>query len=761
MNGSFASTSYWATRIQSDLASFADPGSSVDLDCNKRDIQAVWEMRGSTRNDIFRVDRQGSAYKLKGRTKEPYRQFLAGPAMADLRTVATRIHRSSPRELFVPTKARRREGGAVTDAIPLLQELVADEGSLDATRLIMVTGEAGGGKTRVLRELVRQQAQAYLAAEVDALFLYVNAQGRALARLNEALATELQDLRVGLTYHSVASLTRLGLLVPIIDGFDELLGVSGYDDAFSSLTSFLDQLQGEGQLIASARSVYYEEEFRARAGRPTAADLSWEEAPVAICDWTDHERSAYVGQLATRKGLSSARSADLERSLKSVFSGPNESLAQKPFFLARTSELLLADHTFDDGDDLLTQLVKGFLHRERHEKLLDRQQSPLLGHDELESLLCELALEMWNQETRELDTRSVREVAEYVLTIRDVPESTQQIVLEKVLSLALLVRSPYDRGLAFEHEAFFSYFLTRAIVDQYFKAEADLRAVLGRSALPEDVADRIGTSLWEEHTSSESLQRRADALGGAARQNWLRADQVQENAGLILLGLIRSSAVSGREVAGLAVRSVTFPGGHLRGVVCRDCSFSEVIFRRTDLADTRFLDCRVNDVLMIEPRISSNTRLELHGLDPGANIQGLHLLNGSGNVLYDPDEVASAVADRGGPALKGQNRRIPVDQGLLHLVERLMRAYGRANPVCEDDPRHKTVFSDRKWPAVKDLLLRHGIVTSERRPTKGRPKRFLRRQFLPAEIMAGLREDASTSSAIRTFWRDLAGQKVR
>ena len=169
MNSPFASTDYWAPRIRSDLASFADPGSTVDLHSNGRSIQAAWEMRGGTRNDTFRVDRQGGAYKLKGRTKEPYRQFLAGPEMADLRRVATMIQRGSPKEIFVPTRARR-EGDAEKDAILLLQELVEDEGSLDATRLIMVTGEAGGGKTRVLRELVRQQARAYLVAEADALF---------------------------------------------------------------------------------------------------------------------------------------------------------------------------------------------------------------------------------------------------------------------------------------------------------------------------------------------------------------------------------------------------------------------------------------------------------------------------------------------------------------------------------------------------------------------------------------------------------------
>ena len=100
-----------------------------------------------------------------------------------------------------------------------------EETDADSTRVIMVTGEAGAGKTQVLQELVRRQADNYLRGKTHKLFLYVNAQGRALARLNEALATELQDLRVSLTYHSVATLARVGILIPIIDGFDELLGV--------------------------------------------------------------------------------------------------------------------------------------------------------------------------------------------------------------------------------------------------------------------------------------------------------------------------------------------------------------------------------------------------------------------------------------------------------------------------------------------------------------------------------------------------------
>ena len=269
-------------RIESDLASFADPG-GLGLDRNGRSFDAIWEVRGETREARLTASQdRGITVTVEGRT-EPYSVFLAGPRMADLRHLAQMIRRGGSGDIFVPSKAQLAETGEPPfTATSLLTELL-ERREADVTQVIMVTGEAGAGKTRVLQEVVKRQADRYLNGSTDKLLLYVNAQGRALARLNEALATELQDLRANLTYHSVATLARVGLLVPVIDGFDELLGVSGYDDAFNSLSTFLEQLDGEGRLIASARSVYYEEEFLSRADRAsTTGGQAWSHVPVRI-----------------------------------------------------------------------------------------------------------------------------------------------------------------------------------------------------------------------------------------------------------------------------------------------------------------------------------------------------------------------------------------------------------------------------------------------------------------------------------------------
>ena len=192
----------------------------------------------------------------------------------------------------------------------------------------------------MLREFVRQQAEAYLSGRTSRLLLYVNAQGRALARLNEALATELQDLKVGLTYHSVAVLAQLGVLVPVIDGFDELLGVSGYDDAFSSLAEFLEQLHGEGQILASARSTYYEEEFLDRAGRATG-DQTWSHESVRVLEWSDEDRRHYVNMRIEEKGWPPADAETLHKRVTSTFSGQQHAdLASRPLFFTRVVDRL-------------------------------------------------------------------------------------------------------------------------------------------------------------------------------------------------------------------------------------------------------------------------------------------------------------------------------------------------------------------------------------------------------------------------------------
>ena len=699
-------------------------------------------MNGRKREDSFRHSMSGGLRLVGGDDcNRPYRSFLA--ELADLRRVAQMISQSISNSLYIDVQASVYEGEEnhkVTDsALSTLQDMIAED-ELDQTRLVILKGDAGAGKTQILKELAKRQADRYLRGEATKLLLYVNAQGRSLARLDEALAVALQDLRAGITYHAVPPLTRHDLLVPIIDGFDELLGVSGYEDAFSSLGSFLERLHGEGQLLASARSIYYEEEFLDRADRlAKGSDQAWSHLPVEVHDWSESNQLEYLKALTEASRLTPQRAQRLAARVNEVFEA-NPGFSGKPLFYTRTLDLLLHQPDQQFQSDLLTDLVNGFLERERKEKLLDQREEPVLDQSQLRALFSEVALEMWTVQTRELSPDGIRDVAKLILEEMELSAEMRQVVVERAPTLAFLARTE-GAGIAFEHESFFFDFLAQAIAAGHFDTGTNLRMMLGTSALPEDVADRTSLHLARAAAldTQSDLTSRIDELCAASQAQWVRADQVRENAGLLAMKfLTRFASESDTPISGLQFRTLTFPGGNLDGVVLRESGFSDVAFRRTDLRRTRIENCQARNLTLKETKISeTSTRLELAGLNPDRDIAGIWSAERNG-LVYSPAQILKILAECGAPIPERPAPQAQPPEEICELIERLMRAYRRANPICTADNNLRNLFRHPRWSELHAALIKHGVVTEETRGTGGRSKQFLRRQFLPEQIMAGL-----------------------
>jgi hypothetical protein len=752
---------HWRMQIEKDLTPFADPGTRLEITGEKRVFTARWVARGISQQANFAISSLETGIQVTFRgARMPYKSFFASPDLADILGLAKMILQTQSPGLFVPTKARRADNPDTTPspALELLQHLL-DSDLPDATRITMVTGEAGAGKTRVLQELIREQALRYQRGQTDSLYLYINAQGRALARFNEALATELQDLRALLTYHAVSALVRLGILVPVIDGFDELLGVGGYDDAFSSLTGFIEELNGFGQIVASARSTYYEQEFVARASSVSALGAqSWTQVPIEVVPWGDTEFDDYVRQYAEAEHLPPDAVATLQARVNKVFSGRNQSLRNKPLFVARTVNILRENSEFSGGDDLLKELVSAYLDRERQDKLLDRHGGTLLTALQMELLFKTLAEEMWNQETRELDQRSVRYIAEYELVSQGLSEAVQRVVIERMPQLAFLTPGERSGGIAFEHEMFFSFFLSRVFSDNLLKDGTAIRVLLSRSVLPGEVAQAAIESIREKMPLSDNsnCQRLLNSLGNAGEVETPRTSQIRENAGLIAGAILKAATEDGPAV-GIRIWRVVIPGGDLDGVRLRNGCFDRVEMRRVDLSKARFEDCRAKDLLLseiiVDPQV---TRLELAGIDASSKIMGLRVRDHGLIGIYDPTKVHRILVSCGTiPEASAQATIRPISKVYIDLLNKLARAYRRTNPVCTRDDTLKAIFEDEHWPKLEGLLLKNGIVKPENRPTSGRPKPFLRRQFLPEEIMAGADRNAAVPNSVRAFWDEL------
>ena len=752
---------YWTERVKRDLTPFIDPGTTLTIEEDKRSVRARWMMRQEERSVTFSISLDKGVSVEEQGVRMSYEAFFASSKMADLLSLSKMMLQSRPATFFIKTQAIRtdQEHKEPHEAVDLLRRSLQDPWGEDATLMVLVTGEAGSGKTYALQELVRSQAARYASGEVTALFLYINAQGRALARFSEALATELQDLRATLTYHSVSTLVRLGLIVPVIDGFDELLGVSGYDDAFNSLASFVEELDGSGRILASARSTYYEQEFVARSNRVSGLGSQvWKQIPIRVLDWGGAEFEAYVAHRVGDSNLDSEARARVVDSVRVAFSGRNVALRSKPLFAAKALDLLLSGTDLSLHGDLIKAMVFSYVERERTEKLLDKAQAPLLAHDRLVELLVSLAEEMWNQETRQLDRISVREVAEYVLLTSDgVDENAQGIVTKRMAQMAFL--SPGDRpeSVVFEHEVFFSYFLSQRFDERLRHDEAISDLFLGRSVLPLDVAEIVARQLVEEEPAPDT-QRVLEMLGGAAAIQSLRTPQVRENAGVLVMALLRRTSEL-RQLQDLQIANVVFPGGSLDGVVLSNCSFVGTEWRRVDLAKVKILNCHSADSMLVEVLVDPTfTRLELVGLDVSRDVVGLRWLTASGeDTSFDPRRTANVLQQIGTipVALDQSSLSSGVSAEVLNLIEKLGRAYRRSNPVCVADDTLRQLFLDPRWPEIQDLLVDSGVVTVESRNAKGQPKQFLRRQVRLEDLLAGASKSVAVPGSVSAFWDSL------
>lgn len=253
------------------------------------------------------------------------------------------------------------------------------------TRIYFVTGEAGIGKTRALISVAMQRAhevEAEAATRAPGtglpLFLYVRSIGQAASSLQTVVSATISSTR-NLTEEAVRALCRNGLVALFIDGFDELLGGVGYDDALGSMRSWIEAMGGRGVLLVSARSSYFLNQYQSSLQRNLQnQNLAVQHRIAEVQRWNEDQ----VGGFLANYGIDRA---GLDR-----LSEDDRMLLNLPFF-ARVyveSAALAAG-----GEHQLTDLIiEQYLTREAGKLMAPGDQgNALLSEAELRSTFQHLA----------------------------------------------------------------------------------------------------------------------------------------------------------------------------------------------------------------------------------------------------------------------------------------------------------------------------------------------------------------------------------
>lgn len=755
----------WTAEIKKDIRRFADPGSDVLMD----NRTLIWERDGRNRTATLRQSDAESWPDVRiGDTWMSYQDFLAGPEMADLDRLAQFVVKTAPDGPdYVQTLASvgdndehmgDNDDQRDEDAVGVVASRSTEDLPYLATRVVLVQGEAGSGKTMVLRHMTLRRAEQFIDGSVKSLFFYVDVQGRSLSRLDDAMARELQDLRARFTYSAVTPLVRSGLLVPVIDGFDELLGSGGYDEAFSSLAAFVATLEQRGAVVASARSSFFDyNNFREYATRfGWDGRLGYRVDPVLVQPWRDAQGDNYVKKAAKTVNSRKPNKVLSEfRQLRNSLDESNRRVLSKPFYVSRVAELLMEGVDLFSDMTLLDRLVDALVVRE-HKKLLSKVGAPLMSRDQHRLFLAELAMEMWWQERRSLDFETVQELAALLAEGHGLPPDAAKAIRSRVSSYAFLTTA--DAGgktLRFEHEVFYSYFLASKVGQCLEQEPDDLRHFLNRSVLDDIVTDEVARIAA---TNGSDRAVTIESVCAAVRQGLV--DVVgRENGGRLVARLI---ADSGQLRLVGALRNLVFRHGRL-GPADLDrphflrCEFHEVDFTKTRMRFPSFEACT------LRLPVVSLGRTEFHGAPIGLikQVQGIRIAAGDEDFpkgeYFAPGDVHAILRKLGmetaaGP---GPTRYTHAQLRRIRLLERFLHKMDRRFYVSEDDLDRFSTTSEPDWPTLRDLLEGHHLLIKQSVKKSGPSDKLLRLSHPPSIIRAGEDTRDQSRADVSAFWRSL------
>ena len=746
--------------ITRDVRAFADPGSDVIAEPQN----LFWEQGGAIHDVGLRQSANGPwpDIRLNGAWIN-YKSFLASAHLADLHQLAQFVVKTTVEETgYVDTLAvgsdEEEEEPQPTEAVDLIESRSTKNLPFQSTRILLVGGEAGSGKTMSLRKMTLRRAQKYLAGHAKSLFFYVDVQGRSLSRLDDAMARQLDDLRAKFPYSAVVPLVRHGLLIPVVDGFDELLGSGGYDDAFASLAAFVARLEGAGVVVASARSSFFDyNNFREYASRfGYDGRLGYGVDTVELQPWDEAQADSFVSLRTGGQGPPDGVQVLANfRKLRRELDKPE--LLSKPFYVSKITELLIEGESLSSGNTVIGQLVGAFVNRE-HRKLLGNDGTPLLTPEQHRLFLTELAMEMWLQESRRLDFDTVQELGALLAEDYGLPRQTVAAIRQRASSYAFLTTVETNRrALRFEHEVFYSYFLAEKLGQCLRDGSDDLRRFLDRSVL-DDMTVRQAIRLANADNTVRATV--IESICSILQPGMMHA-VARENGGRIVAGLLTSG---GRLRPGGTLRHLNFRHDKLGPIVLDRPHFYRCDFQTVDFTDARVESPRFEECTLSSPKIAlGTTRFERATEDLAAQVHGIFVETGDEDFpkgeCFAPDSVRAILARLGADIDPGhdqpvagytsnQKARIDLLAKFLHKMER--RFY-----VSKNDLEKFSTTRAPQWPVLRQLLEKHELLTEQFVRKSGPSEPLLRLSHPPRIIRAG--EDTRDRSRpdVTAFWGDL------
>lgn len=694
-----------------DLAPFADLGCPPVVLSRTADDIVFLIVRDGVPSKITITTKADVVIEEREQKKESYssfRAFLASNRLGSLASLATNqrlLYKPKPL-MRVPGRLNVRPGEWEPDLAAALAKRFLSEQYAKAknTRILLIEGPAGIGKSRLIEEEVAQRAHTY-ATKALPLVVHVESRGRLLAFINEVVAFTLQRLRWNVTYEQVPVLCRHGLVIIAIDGFDELGDPNGYENAWAQLRDFIESIRG-GTIILAGRETFIGRDRLLRA----VPMLASEEYNVGVLQ-LEPLRIPDAKEWLVKHRWSEER-------IEQFGLLEEGSYALRPFFLNELARM--EQDEADDAKPPLVILVDALLAREV-EKLPDIVKHTYgieRGRRYFETVGEEIARYMRDAETDSIDADVLAWLSDISATEFD--DETRGMLRARVKALPFLVVDGAGESRRFAHTEFLNYFLCWALIRGLARGDApDIPKFVRRTILGTDFLNVLCT-LINHRIENDLLRKFVDGLGEVLRRG-VGFDRSESNLWSVAFACLASAP---------AERLPRFSDIALEEVVIRGKA-GPVQIRRVWISQ---LDIRSADISACEWDAESRVRTVMvdgstkFGFRFPSDVEHLQLIDAGEMRSFEGEkarrwleekihEEAAVLGDRG----VGSGRDSPAWKLAQKVCYKMLYQYWIREG--SDDPA-SALLREPEWSQVEAVAEACGLLQKEKKQAAGAASMF-------------------------------------
>jgi hypothetical protein len=699
-----------ANEIAADIAVFADIGTEAP---------SVEETAGGC---VVRFSRHGESTELSVSENQPiverfgnetikhinFRAFLASDRYGKLRDWASKQHAYIESELVTAGSLidlhGLLNGGLQGVGVADIDRILSSGQRNDSTRVLLIDGPAGIGKTQFIVSLAGSRARRYVT-DRRPLMLHVQSRGRTLSYLYDLIAFSLQRLRLDVTFDQVPILAKHGLITIAIDGFDELADPDGYDLAWSQVNDLVRLLRGSGSLILAGRETFIGRERVLK----DIASLREDTDEVSVLTLQPPSKGAAIRWLE-QQGWTEDQVNAIEEFLEP------SSLALRPFFLKTLSDRDVAERVASTSStSILSILMDAMIDREidKFGDAVERELNRKERRTYLRSFVGEVARDMAENGSSSISDATLSWLVDVALP-KEVSGDVARILKARSQVVAFFTNDDRKGYRRFFHDKFYEYFLAATLIEIIGRGETG--KVLGRNIFGSSLLETFG-DVVASGTRTDLVQKFISKSLELIR-DYPPVDRTRKNlAALSIASLSVADLVQDFKIAMVDVDECRFSGTASGG--------------RLDSLLVNQLDCRGGDITAVDFSevavltliADRDTRLPDSFPHP-TRVQDVSL---NGRTLTAPSDVHQWVVAHLSNPPEDEAGLIPDEFRDHEAIKLLLKACRlRQYWLRRGDDMYATRILDNPfWQIVEKVLAENDLLRVDARQASGTHARFI------------------------------------